>query len=293
MNKLMKRLLKIVGGLLLVVVVLLVAALLFINSIVKQSINTAAPKLLGVNTHVDVVNIKPLRGIVYIKNLTLANPEGYNKDKFLFAVNEFYVNINMASLFSDTIKIHKILINAPGCTYEVKNGTSNIDALIAKINKREAVQEQKQADSQTPQQPQTKKAGKKVVIDEILLNDTKLAYSSSMTAGTFLTIPIPSIIIKDIGKGKDGTSFGDALSDVFNKILSSIGPAIAGAGDLVGKAMGEGLKGASDLLGSSAKDATDATKATTDALDAGVKDTTKAVGSALDEVGGLFKSKKK
>jgi len=289
MNKLMKRLLKIVAGLLLVVVVLLVAALLFINSIVKQSINTAAPKLLGVNTHVDVVNIKPLRGIVQIKNLTLANPEGYTKDKFLFAVTEFYVNIDMASLFSDTIKIHKILINAPGCTYEIKNGISNMDALIAKINKREAAQQEKQAEPQTPQQPPKKKAGKKVIIDEISLNDTKLDYSSSMTAGTFLTIPIPSIIIKDIGKGQDGTSFGDALSDVFNKILTSFGSAIAGAGDLAGKAIGDGLKGATDVV----KSSSDAVKSSSDALDTGVKDTTKAVGSALDEMGGLFKSKKK
>lgn len=286
MTTVIKRIMKVFLGFILVVLSLLIAAFFFINSIVKQSINTAAPKLLGVNTHVDTVNIRPLRGIVHIKNLTLANPEGYNKDKFLFAVNEFYVNINMASLFSDTIKIHKILINAPGCTYEVKSGTSNIDALIAQLNKGKAAQQEKQAE---PQAPQEKKAGKKVIIDEISLNDTKLAYSSNMTAGTFLTIPIPSIIIKDIGKGKDGTSFADALTDVFNKILTSFGSAIAGAGELAGKAVGEGLKGATDA----AKVSSDAVKASSDALDAGVKDTTKAVGSALDEVGGLFKSKKK
>lgn len=289
MATVMKRMMKVFLGLLLVVLVLLIAVFFFINSIVKGSINTAAPKLLGVNTHVDTVSIRPLRGIVHIKNLTLANPEGYNKDKFLFSVNEFYININMASLFSDTIKIHKILINAPGCTYEVKSGTSNIDALIAKINKGKDAQQEKQAESQTPQQPQEKKAGKKVIIDEISLNDTKLAYSSSMTAGTFLTIPIPSIIIKDIGKGQDGTSFGDALSEVFNKILTSFGSAIAGAGDLAGKAVGEGLKGATDA----AKASSDAVKASSDAIGTGAKDATKAVGSALDEVGGLFKSKKK
>jgi hypothetical protein len=282
MSKVMKRIMKVFSGLILVVVVLLIAAFFCINSIVKQSINTVAPKLLGVNTHVDMVNIKPLSGIIHIKNLTLANPEGYAKDKCLFAVNEFYVNINMASIFSDTIKIHKILINAPGCTYEVRNGTSNIDALIAKINKGKPAPQKKKEDPQAPQQPQEKKAGKKVMIDEILLNDTKLAYSSTVTAGTFVTIPVPSITIKDIGKGKDGESFGEALSDVFNKILASLGPAIAGAGDLAGKAVGDGLKSA-----------TDATKASSDALNSSVKDTTKAAGAALDNVGGLFKSKKK
>jgi hypothetical protein len=289
MATVMKRISKVVVGLVLVVVLILVIVILALDSIVKGSINTAAPRLLGVNTHVESVSIRPFRGIVHLKNLTLANPEGYNKDKFLFSVNEFYININMASLFSDTIKIHKVLITAPGCTYEVKNGTSNIDALIAKINKGKAAEQEKQAEQQAPQQPQEKKAGKKVIIDEISLKDTKLAYSSSMTAGTFLTIPIPSITIKDIGKGKDGESFADALSEVFNKILSSFGSAIAGAGDLAGKALGEGFKGATDAV----KASSDAVKSSSDALGSGVKGTTKAVGSALDEVGGLFKSKKK
>jgi len=289
MATVMKRIAKVVMGLVLVVVLILVVVILALDSIVKGSINTAAPKLLGVNTHVESVSIRPFKGIVQLKNLTLANPEGYNKDKYLFAVNEFYVSVDMASLFSDTIKVHKILINAPGCTYEVKSGTSNIDALIAKINKGKAAQQENQADPQAPQQPQEKKAGKKVIIDEISLKDTKLAYSSSMTAGTFLTIPIPTITIKDIGKGQDGASFADALTDVFNKILNSFGSAIAGAGELAGKALGEGLKGATDAV----KASSDAVKASSDALDSGVKDATKAAESALDSVGGLFKSKKK
>jgi hypothetical protein len=278
MATVMKRIMKACFGLILVLVVLLIAAFFCINAIVKQSINTGAPKLLGVNTHVDMVNIKPLSGMIHLKNLTLANPEGYTQDKCLFAVNEFYVSINMASIFSDTIQIHKILINAPRCTYEVKNGTSNIDALIAKLNKGKTAQQEKKAESQAPQQPQEKKAGKKVIIDEISVNDTKLAYSSTLTAGKFLTIPIVSITLKDIGKKNGGETFGDALTQIMNALLNSVTSAISGLGDLVG---------------STAKDATDAVKASSDALDAGVKDTTKAVGSALDAVGGLFKSKKK
>jgi len=278
MSTVLKRIMKVFLGLILVLVTLLIAAFFCINSIVKQSINTGAPKLLGVNTHVDSVNIKPLSGIIHLKNLTLANPEGYTQDKCLFAVNEFYISINMASIFSDTIKIHKIIIKAPGCTYEIKKGISNIDALIAKLNKGKSAQQEMKTESQAPQQPQEKKAGKKVIIDEIYVNDTKLAYSSTVTAGQFLTIPIVSITLKDIGKKNGGETFGDALTQILNALLNSVTTAISGLGDLVG---------------STAKGATDAAKASSDALDAGVKDTTKAVGSALDEVGGLFKSKKK
>ena len=133
--KALKRLVKILVGVLVLLVVLLVVGIFFLDSLVEKGINTAAPALLGVNTHVDSVSIRPFKGIVQLKNLTLANPEGYTTEKKLFEVTEFYVNVNMASLFSDTIKIRKILIQGPGCTYEVKEGTSNIDALIAKLNK--------------------------------------------------------------------------------------------------------------------------------------------------------------
>jgi uncharacterized protein involved in outer membrane biogenesis len=282
--KALKRLVKVFVGVLVVLVVLLVVSIFFLDSIVEKGINTAAPALLGVNTHVDSVSIRPFRGIVQIKNLTMANPEGYTTEKKLFEVTEFYVNINMASLFSDTIKIRKILIQGPGCTYEVKEGTSNIDALIAKLNKG--------ASSETPpktepnpktepaptEQPQEKKPGKKVIIDDLSINDTRLAYSSSITAGQFVTIPIVSITLKDIGKKDGGATFSEALTAIMNGILGGVSSAASSAGA---------------SLSSATKSATEATKATTDALSSGAKETSKAVGSALDEVGGLFKSKKK
>lgn len=269
-----KRIGKIVFGLILVLLVLLVAVVLSISSIVKGGINTGAPKLLGVNTHVDKVSIKPLSGVIYLKNLTLANPEGYTTEKNLFEVNEFYVSVNMASLFSDTIKVRKILIKAPACTYEVKDGTSNIDALIAKLNKGKP----EETEPTPTEKPKEKGKGKKVIIDELTINDTKLAYASRLTAGKFITIPILSISLKDIGKKSGGTSFAEALTEIINGMLKSITSAISSLGDLAG----ETLKGAAE-----------ATKASADAINSGVKETTKAIGSAIDEVGGLFKSKKK
>jgi len=272
--KALKRLVKVVVGLLVALVVLLVLSLFFLDSIVEKGINTAAPALLGVNTHVDSVSISPFRGIVHIKNLTMANPEGYTTEKKLFAVTEFYVNVNMASIFSDTIKIRKILIQGPGCTYEIKKNTSNIDALIAKLNKGASAEPKAKTEPAPTDPPQEKKAGKKVIIDELSINDTRLAYSSSMTVGQFVTIPIASITLKDIGKKDGGVTFSEALTQIMNAVLNGINSAISSAGD---------------ILGSSTKSATEATEA----LSSGAKDASKAVGSALDDVGGLFKSKKK
>lgn len=251
-----KKIVKFFIGLIVVLLILLVAFFFFMDSIVEKGINTAAPALIGVNTHVDSVSISPIKGIVHLKNLTLANPEGYSTDKKLFEVTEFYVNINMASLFSDTITIRKILITGASCTYELKKGTSNIDALIAKLNKGASAEPQTKTEPVPADQPQEKKPGKKVIIDELSINDTRLAYSSPMTVGQFMTIPIASIALKDIGKKDGGVTFSEALTQIMNAILKSINDSISSVGSTPGS-------------------------------------TTKAVGSALDDVGGLFKSKKK
>lgn len=298
MSKVVRRIRNVLLGLVCVIGVLLVAAFLAINSIVKSSINKAAPKLLGVNTRVETVSIRPFAGIIHLKVFDLNNPEGYAKDKKLFGVKEFYVNLDMGSLFTDTIVIHKILIIAPEFTYEVKNGKSNIDALVAQLNKGKPAPQKTEPNA--AQKPQIAKKGKKVIIEEVTVQNTKLAYSSVVTAGTFVTIPIVSITLKDIGKENGGESFADAIVVIFDGILKSFTSAISGAGDLLGSAASAGLKGATDAakasgeaVGAGLKGATDAAKASGDAVDAGVKETTKAVGSALDEVGGLFKSKKK
>jgi len=300
MKTFLRRIVKFFIGLVVFLIVLLVALIFFLGSLVEKGINTAAPALLGVSTHVDSVAIRPVRGIVQIKNLTLANPQGYTTDKKLFEITEFYVNVNMASLLSDTIKIRKILIQGPSCTYEIKEGTSNIDALIAKLNKGTPSDAPAKDQPAPAEQPQDEKAGKKVMIDECSINDTRLAYASPLTAGKFVTLPVASITLKDIGKKNNGASFSEALTEVMNALLKGITSALSNTGDLLGtatKSVTQAEQAAAETLDSGVKETTkvldSSVKGATETLDSGVKGTTKAVGSALDEVGGLFKSKKK
>lgn len=280
MAKMMKRLVKITIGLVVIVLVLLVVVVSSLGSIVKKSVNTLVPQLFDIKTRVESVSIRPLFGTAKLRDFVLANPEGYATNHPLFAVKEIAVDLSMRSLLSDTIVIHRIAIEAPELTYEVKSSTSNIDALIAKLNKGKTEQQEKKPDTET--KPQETQAGKKVIIEEVSINGTKLTYASTVTAGAFIPLPLPSITLRDIGKEKGGTSIAEAAIEIFNGILKGVTSAVAGAADLIGSAAEAGVKGA-----------TDAAKATGKALDEGVKEGTKAVGSALDEVGGLFKSKKK
>ncbi|MDD4102585.1 MAG: AsmA family protein [Kiritimatiellae bacterium] len=266
----MKKLVKVLVGLVVVVVVLLVAAVLTlpltIGPIVKTAASVGGPKALGVPVSVGDVKLNPMAGNLVISQVKVGNPKGYS-EKDAFAVDKIEVGLKMSSLMGDTLVIRKIQIDAPAISFESKDGKSNFDAMMA--NAKKASEEEKQ------KSPKEKKEGKKVVIEEFSLNDAKLSFSSGLTMGKALTVPVPSVTVRDIGKSSGGASAADAMTEVLNGILGALSKAVTGAAG----AAGDLLKGAGGAAGDAAKGATEALKGVT----GGAQDAASgAVGAAED-----------
>ena len=80
-----------------------------------------------------------------------------------------------------------------------------------------------------------------------------------MFKGKSLTVSLPDIHLKDIGKESEGTTIGKASSEVFAAISKSVGQAVTGSGKFLEKgaeAVGEAAKG----LGSEAGRAVEGVK---------------------------------
>ena len=278
----MKKLGKILMWLVIVVVVLLVAAILTlpmtIGPIVKTAASVGGPKALGVPVSVGNVKLNALAGNLTVSQVKVGNPQGYS-DRDAFAVDKVEVGLNMRSLLSDTIVVRKIQIDAPAISFESKDGKSNFDTMMA--NTKKASEEEKQQQ----QTEKEKKPGKKVVIDEFSLNNAKVSYASGITLGKAITVPLPSVTMRDIGKKSGGTTVADALTEVINGILGGLSQAVTGisgaASDLL-----KGVSGAADGL---LKGAGDATKGATDALKGvtdGASDAASGAAKALKDVAG-------
>ena len=283
----MKKLVKILVGVVVVLVVVLLAIVLTlpltIGPVVKTAASLGGPVALGVPVSVGSVKLRPLLGVLTISQVKVGNPEGYSKSQ-AFAVEKIEVGLKTASLFGDTIVIKKVQIDAPAIAYESKDGKSNFDTMLANAKKN--------ADEQKAKKPEERRTNKKVIIEEFALNSGKVSFASGLTMGKALTLPLPSVTVRDIGKASGGASFADALTEVLNGILNGLSQAVTGAagaaGDLVkglGGTAADAAKGASGALKDAAGGATDAAKGAVDAA----KGATDAAKDAAKSIKKLFK----
>lgn len=263
----MKKLVKILVGLAVTLVVLLLALVLTlplsIGPVVKTAAALGGPVALGVPVSVGDVKLRPLLGVLTISQVKVGNPEGYSKDQS-FAVEKIEIGLKTASLFSDTIVIQKILIDAPAIGFESKEGKSNFDTMLAHAKKN--------AEEQKAKKPEERRSNRKVVIDEFTLNSAKVSYTSAVTFGKPVTLPLPSLTLRDIGKASGGASFAEALTEVINGIVAGLTKVISdvagSAGDVLKgsiKGADEAARGATDAFKGAAGSATDAAKGATDA----------------------------
>lgn len=273
----MKKILSIVG---IVVLVLVVVVVLFLGQIIKAAIETAGPKVAGVTMSVEKVRVNPLGGSVRIKGLIIGNPEGF-KTPSAMELGDFRVDVRMGSLFTDTIIVKEILINAPEITYEKSLKSSNLSALQKNLAPAET-DEPKEEEEEVADKPKEKKTpAKKVVIEDFQLNDAKVHVTITALGGKKMTLPLPSIQMQDIGKDKGGTDIPEVISEVFGAISDAVVKAVAASGDFAGDAMkgagnmaGDAMKGvggaATDAMGDVGGTATDAAKGASDALKKGI-----------------------
>jgi uncharacterized protein involved in outer membrane biogenesis len=244
-----KKILLITGA---VIVVLWLVLMLSLGQIVKAAVNTAGPKLAGVPVHVKTVIVQPFLGIVRMKGLVIGNPTGFNTPSAM-ELNDFKLNINMSSLFSETIVIKEILIDAPQITYEKGLKSSNLSTLQENLAPKGAAAPKAEA---APAPEKKKGAAKKVIIEDFQLNGAKVHVTITALGGKKMTLPLPDIHMKDIGKSSGGASPAEVISEVFNSISKAVADAVTSGGDAAGKA----LKDAGGAASDAAKGAADSIK---------------------------------
>jgi len=298
MKKVVKIIVGIVGVLLVLLLGVIISLPLTIGPLVKSAAAVGGPKVLGVSVSVGDVKLKPLAGELIISDLVVGNPKGYS-DKPAFAVKTVDVDLKTLTILKgNVIQIEKILIDSPAISYETKDGVSNFDAMLAKSQ----TAEKTEGPEDSKDKPDVK-SKKKVVIDEFILNGSKVSYSSKITFGKAITIPLPSVTVHDIGKASGGASMIEALNQVIASIGGGLKDAItglasgsvdalkdvsAGATDALGN-VSEGVTGAvGDISGDAADVADDLTKGAADAAGDAADAAGDAVNDASKKLKGLF-----
>ncbi len=252
----MKKGLLIGGG---IVVVAIVAVVIFlissIDSIIKTAVEEFGSQATKTRVTLNEVEISA-SGKGALRGFTMGNPAGF-KTASAARLGEIKIDIDVGTVTEDVVIIREIVIAGPEITYELGSGGSNIDAIRKNVEEFTGGAAKGASGGEKKPAAATEEGGTRLIIENLYIRDGKINVSATFLKGKTMTVPLPAIHLKDIGKEKGGASPGEVVEKILAQISKSAGSAVSSLG--VGKAMDaakEGVEDAKKMLESGAGGAT-------------------------------------
>lgn len=228
-----KKLWKIIGGILIFIVVVIVVAIMLLGSIIAGTMRSVGTKATGTKLAVESVSLSLLRGNLSINKLAIDNPPDY-KVKEAFSFDLVHVDLDVNSLFTDTIIVNKVEIANVKIDFEpTLKGGSNLDDIKNNIMKfigaDKAAEESNKESGKEPKEKEaesdTPKKEKKIIIKSFVINKGTIMVSSNLLKTT-VQVPLARMELNDIGKDSE---MAEALAEIYNEILKQVVTSVASA----------------------------------------------------------------
>lgn len=206
-----------------------------LDGLIEAAIETQGGAMTQAKVSVDRVEIRPADGTGAIRGLTIGNPQGFATAHAL-KVAEIEVAIDLASVTGDVVTIRRIAIKAPDIIYEQGETMTNFDALQKNIAARLGPGGSK------------KSGGKKLIVEEFTLRGAKAQASAAFMQGQTAAVPLPDIVLRDIGKARGGVTPEELGAEIARILKTRLAAGVSfdalakGAGGVLDKT-GATLKG--------------------------------------------------
>jgi hypothetical protein len=232
--KMKKKILIGVGVLVLIIVIGVMVLMGNLNGIVKGIIEKVGTSVTGVPVMVGAVDIKISEGSAAIRQLSVANPEGFSA-KSMLDFGELAVKLDVKGK-----TINHVKIASPHILFEQKGKTSNFQTLQDNMSKDAEDKPKEPAEEAPPAE------GEPAIlqIDLIEIIDAQVAVVSDLFEGTKnLTIPLIKFenlkgTGEEIGKQVISQLTAQIIEEVANQVIQK----------QVEKAVGEKLGGALNIF---------------------------------------------
>ena len=203
-----------------------------LDGLVQSAMAKYGSAMTGATVKVAGVNIKTTAGQGTLTGLLVGNPAGF-KTPFAVKVDTIELEVDVASLTKEVVLVKKIAVIAPEVIYEKGDAMTNFDAIQANIA--------------TYMGPSTNSGpGKKLIVQELTIRSAKAQASAAFMDGKTVSVPLPDITLRDLGKAKGGITPGELGLEItnalekrltsavsFDKLLNSMGNALDKAGDAI------------------------------------------------------------
>ncbi len=210
----MQKTLFIMLGIIVVLTVGIIFIIFSMDNFIKKKIEDAIFDTAKVPVSIKSLDISIGSGKSEIKNFILKNPNGFDTD-FAIKIKKILFNINLKSIFSNSVYIERIYINAPEFIYEQDLLTSNFSRIIENIKKTSS----KNSGNNEASLKESRKKTKKFKIKNIEIISPNLALTAKILNGKTLSVTLPDIHIENIG-GVNGVTSDELMKEILLTIAN-------------------------------------------------------------------------
>ena len=239
----MKKLAILVGGLVILLVAVVAVVFVSIDAIARAAIERGSTYALGVPTTLGSADIGILSGEFTMKDLDVANPDGFDGGYF-FQLDEGFVAVSLGSLRQDTVEIPTLALTGVRMNLQKKGGRANYTVITENLKRLESGET---AGEERNRAEEDGERGKNFMIHEIVIRDVHVTVDVLPIGGelTRIEIPIEEVRLTEIGS--ETLTTAEVTSRVIKMILAAVvrnGASLPA--DLVDD-LGGALRGLADL----------------------------------------------
>ncbi len=217
----MKNIMKLITVIAFLILVSLFVLYFSLNSIVEKGIRTFVPQVTLTDVTIENSSISPFSGKGEIKGLVIGNPEGFSENNAV-SLETINISIDVKSIFSDILRIKKIIINEPKITYEIDGKRNNIKTIrnnIKSFAKKDRGLKKTDLNKNDAQ--------KKIIIDRLEIKNGEIGLAATFLKGKEISLELTEIIVKDLGREKGGLTPAEMSFEIFKIFSKSVTSAVS------------------------------------------------------------------
>ncbi|QDU72853.1 AsmA family protein [Mucisphaera calidilacus] len=219
MKPILRWTLIVLGVLVILASITIYLVIINLNDIVRRGVEIGGTYALGVETTLQEVDLRPLRGSIALKGLRVANPEGFSDDHFMLLQN-ISINADINTLTTNDILIYDLTIDGLDVNLEIRDDQNNYDVILANLKKLKGDQTAEDQSEPAPpapeESPKRTLAANTITIQNLEADaDVKLGGSQQRT----VHVKVPPIELKDFRTDEGKGPVVSQLSGVITRVV--------------------------------------------------------------------------
>jgi len=165
------------------------------GTLARHAIESSGKQALGVDTRVEQVLLRPLRGSFGLSGLAVQNPPGAFQAPHFLGLEEGRIEVELRSLTGDVIQVPLLQLDGISLHLERSGRSTNFGPILESLR----------SDGEpAPEDPAAEGAGTRVRVGSLVLRNVSATVDPGLGESARVEIRLPEIRLRDVGTGEGG-----------------------------------------------------------------------------------------